>query len=175
MNIGIGIALVLSTPTDLVSIMSNKTFVSLYGNVAIQRAYCYACGGTAFVIDGYLQCCGRWWKHEPDRIKREVEPEYKRRGPGLKEQRQILEAQDYRCIYCECAFHSIRFRRNRPIRLRIEWDHDIPFAYSQNNHTSNFVAACQVCNGLKSDLIFKDLDEARIRLRMRRAEKGFDF
>jgi len=37
----------------------------------------------------------------------------------------------------------------------------VPFSYSQNNYRYNFVAACQICNGLKGSSMFATVEEAR--------------
>jgi len=47
------------------------------------------------------------------------------------------------------------------VSLRINFDHVVPFAYSQNNYRHNFVAACHICNSIKSSMMFNTLDEAR--------------
>jgi 5-methylcytosine-specific restriction endonuclease McrA len=49
--------------------------------------------------------------------------------------------------------------------LKVNWDHVVPFSYSQNNYAYNFVAACQICNGIKGSQMFKTLEEARIHIR----------
>ena len=40
----------------------------------------------------------------------------------------------------------------------------MPYAYSLNNLSANFGAACHICNGWKSDHVFQSLDEARVYL-----------
>jgi len=52
------------------------------------------------------------------------------------------------------------------------WDHYIPYAYSQNNYPYNFVAACALCNGIKSSHLFDTLEEAIEYVKRRRAKKG---
>ena len=152
-----------------------ETVLSIYGNTAIKRGFCVDCDTYAFVLDDKLQCCDKPFKGEASKVKREVEPEYRRRVPRKAEQASILAEQDYRCIYCERAFGSQGIRRNKPVTLMVHWDHSIPYTYSANNKACNFVAACHVCNGLKSDLIFRDIDDARLYLKTRRNEKGYDW
>lgn len=41
------------------------------------------------------------------------------------------------------------------------------------NSTPNFVAACHVCNGIKSDKLFQTLDEARVFIQLAREAKGY--
>jgi 5-methylcytosine-specific restriction endonuclease McrA len=152
-----------------------KQIISLYGNVALVRGRCPDCRNVAIIRDGKFLCCDRVVNPKPTSVKREVEPEQRRRRPGVAEREEILASQDYRCIYCEKAFGSMIYRNDKPLILKVHWDHDIPYAYSQNNHAWNFVAACQVCNLLKSDFIFRDLEDAQLFLRMKRQEKGYDF
>jgi hypothetical protein len=70
---------------------------------------------------------------------------------------------------------STRFRNGKPIIIKTNWDHQLPYAFSQNNATSNFVAACHVCNGIKSDRLFKTIEEAQVYLASKRKQKGYDF
>jgi len=152
-----------------------KSHLGLYGNVGIVRVYCHACRMWAFVLDGIKQCCDKPVDSRPERSKRIMEPPFERKVPSPKEKQEILQGQDYRCIYCDKTFGDVVQRRKKDLVLRIEWDHRICFAYGQNNHVSNFVAACQVCNRIKSSLVFSDLDEARLHLSIKRREKGYDF
>lgn len=82
-----------------------------------------------------------------------------RRKPKKKDRDRILEEQQYKCFYCFVPFDVF----NKHV-----WDHVEPWAYSQHNGASNFVAACAPCNSSKSDRIFTNLDEARLYLAERR-------
>ena len=90
-----------------------------------------------------------------------------RRRPPLSVQRGILDAQANRCYYCDRPFGSSVIRRGRLTILKAVWDHYIPFAYRGSNPAENFVAACQVCNGFKSSMIFETREEAQLYLRRR--------
>ena len=57
--------------------------------------------------------------------------------------------------------------------LRVEWDHYIPYSYSQDNRVSNFVAACQICNRIKSSLMLPSAEEYRVHIQNKRVEKGY--
>ena len=57
--------------------------------------------------------------------------------------------------------------------LVIHWDHWEPFSHQANNTPENFVAACQVCNLTKSNLVFKDEDEAHEIMRRKWIKKGW--
>jgi 5-methylcytosine-specific restriction endonuclease McrA len=152
---------------------SNKSYLGIYGNVILPKAYCDNCERTALVRDGRLQCCDKEIDEIPEYYKREIEPEQKRHLPPKKDRDKQLEEQDYRCFYCLRRFDSTVFRKTRAVKLKYVWDHMLPYAFSQNNSATNFVAACQVCNGLKSDMCFKTLDDARLFLNTRWIEKGY--
>lgn len=78
--------------------------------------------------------------------------------------KHILELQQGLCFYCDRTLGGIYTRKKRQIQLKTEWDHMVPFAYSQNNSTDNFVAACHVCNSLKGALMFQDTEQAKLYL-----------
>jgi 5-methylcytosine-specific restriction endonuclease McrA len=147
-------------------------YIGLYGNVQIPKAWCNDCGRTAFVIDGMLMCCDVPVDSTPERYKRECEPQQHRKLPPLRERQRQLEQQDYRCFYCERAFKSSVFKKGRIVKLRIHWDHMVPYALTQNNRKENFVAACHICNSIKGDLCFQTVDEARIHILHRWREKA---
>lgn len=152
-----------------------KTILALYGNVSLQRGYCKTCKERAFIRDGKFSCCGTSVHATPKSFVRESEPYFKRKTPTANEKSKILAAQEYRCFYCGVLLGSYRVRNGKPVLIKINWDHKLPFIYSQNNKASNFVAACHVCNGIKSSRIFKTVEEAQITLHQRRREKGYDF
>jgi len=152
-----------------------QTYVALYGNVAIPKAYCDRCRRAAWVLHGRLACCGWPILIAPDRFKRESEPVQKRKLPPRADRELQLARQGHRCFYCDRSFGTYVFRGAsvRPIRLRPEWDHMVPFAYSQNNQMVNFVAACHVCNRLKSDHCFQTIDDAKLYLLRAWETKGY--
>lgn len=88
-----------------------------------------------------------------------------RRTPTPTERKEILELQQDRCLYCDRLFGTAVIRKEKLVFLRTNFDHFVPFSYSQNNYAYNFVAACQICNGIKSNLMFKTLEEARVYVR----------
>ena len=153
----------------------SDTILSLYGNVAIKKTFCSVCKHWAFVLDGKLACCGLPFDAAPEKVQRESEPPSRRKTPSKADQAIILREQDDRCIYCCQPFGQVRHRHGRKVLLRLHWDHASPFVYAQDNSADNFVAACHVCNGVKSDLCFGTLDEAMVALLFRRQQKGYDF
>ena len=153
-----------------------KHVIALFGNIAIERKYCKDCGTEALVIKGKLQCCGAPANDsKPTRFFRESSPEQQRRLPGKREREQILRDQEDRCFYCGQRLNSLHVRNGKPLFLKLNWDHYIPYAMSQNNYPYNFVAACHVCNGIKSDHVFQTAEEAQLYLLDVRKKKGYDF
>lgn len=139
-----------------------KQHLAVYGNIHIVRADCYVCGRYALVVDGELQCCGRLIETEPSEIKRMSEPEARRRTPSAAHKKEILEAQNYRCLYCDVSLDGYVFYHGELRKVHLNWDHMAPYVYTLNNHAENFAATCQFCNAWKSSLIFKTVDEVRI-------------
>lgn len=138
-----------------------KAHTALYGNLGIKRGYCGACDGFSFVLGGLLQCCEGAFEEPAQGFKQECPPRGKRAVPPKDDQEAQLCAQDDRCFYCFSPFGSwVSKPAARMVRLRPCWDHLVPYAYSQNNHPYNFVAACQLCNGVKSSKMFDTIQEA---------------
>ena len=122
-----------------------------YGRVVMFRMFCPSCQETAFVIKGKMACCGV----TPDmpsraKTKRVSEAEWKRSRISEKLKKRILAQQENRCAYCD-----------ENITGRACFDHVVCWSYCGNNDESNLVAACNICNGIKSNLVFNTLEEAR--------------
>lgn len=149
--------------------------LTIYGNTTIERAYCPHCQTSAFVIDGKFACCDTPCSALIEGIHREVSPEATRKHLSKKVKDEILEHQGHRCFYCGMTFYSYVRRHGKLLLLTVHYDHRVPYAYSLDSHPYNFVAACHVCNLIKSDKIFQTIDEARMYLAEKRREKGYDF
>jgi hypothetical protein len=77
----------------------------------------------------------------------------------------VLIAQDNRCLYCGHRFGDLVIRRRDDWQwLELNWDHFVPFAYSNRNLDDNWVAACHLCNSYKGSLIFPDVHSARLHI-----------
>ena len=139
-----------------------KSFIALFGNVALQKQFCEQCQEVSLVIKGKLACCDVLALEKPTKYKRESEPEQRRRLPPFEYRTAQLEEQNHCCFYCRRPFGAFVTRKRRLVRLSIAWDHFIPYAYSQDNHARNFVAACQICNAIKNDRCFQTVEEACI-------------
>lgn len=153
----------------------SKHIVALFGNVALERGHCKACKVSAFIRDGLYTCCDAPATGRAGTIVRKSEAPTGRKLPSLKERARILAEQDNKCLYCGVTIGSIRIRGTKLVTLRLNWDHSLPYIYSYNNSSSNFVAACHVCNGIKSDKIYDNLEDAKEKLAKIRAGKGYDF
>lgn len=168
----------IAPPCTLQEIVVTTTYRrAVYGSIVIPRGLCPDCREWAFVIRGRFACCdlpvdeGRAARA---RFERMSDGGYKRQVPSLDDRQRILAAQDNRCFYCGTVFGDIATRPGRdPRMLRPVWDHVEPFAWQANNQPLNFVAACSVCNGIKSSLMFETKEAARIYVWHRRKVKGW--
>lgn len=50
---------------------------------------------------------------------------------------------------------------HRSVLTRLCWDHFIPYSYLCCSPGDNWVAACQICNGYKTNHMYESVDEAR--------------
>jgi hypothetical protein len=96
-----------------------------------------------------------------------------KKAPSATMRRQILERQHGSCLYCGLLIGAKVLRGWREVTLRLNWDHFIPHAYLAANPTSNWVAACHVCNRIKGSRMFDTVIEAQQFLRGRRLELGY--
>ena len=155
--------------------------IAFYGSQSLLRGSCEFCGSQTFVIDGENACCGS----TPDTIRivdvrRLTSPGGRRKGTlGVKHKARILQAQEYRCFWCEHVFgttyiHKETHTNRLSLRaLVIEWDHHIPYSFSQDNRPSNMVASCQVCNRLKHDLYYDTVEQGQRDLQERWRRHGY--
>jgi len=147
--------------------MNKLPQAAIFGDVILAREYCPDCDGYYLVIDGELQCCNR----PVDLSQRAVREVFRVCNPdgsrylSEKEKRDIRANQGDTCFYCYREFGTYVWRAakgvRKPIRLSCEFDHCVPFSYFLTTQQANIVAACHVCNRIKSNLIFEDGDAAR--------------
>lgn len=147
-----------------------------YGNVYIKRMYCQHCKQMAFVIDGKMACCGRPANFEGHRVKIMASPRRKRKPLTPKQKETILKRQNNRCFYCGKEFGDVIYnsKRGKVYYLRPCFDHIDPYVHNYNNYKDNFVAVCQICNGIKSDKVFDSVEEVRNYVKERRKAKGYE-
>lgn len=69
----------------------------------------------------------------------------------------------FACAYCQVIFGSVvRRPGHAPMVTRMQVDHFIPVSWTgQEGDRENCVAACQICNGLKQDMLFDSVVNAR--------------
>ena len=152
----------------------NNTHIAYYGKVPIVKSLCPNCNRESFIIDGVLVCCGIENTSKPKFKKRASVSPQDRKMPSLYSQRKILSKQNNRCIYCGVRFGGLVARRSENITVLLEWDHFIPFSYSQNNSASNFLASCQICNQIKSSQVFDSIEDAKSYIMEQRKTKGYE-
>jgi 5-methylcytosine-specific restriction endonuclease McrA len=154
---------------------NTKVHIAMYGKIPLNRAFCRTCRRFAFVLEGRIQCCNAQVEAgEASSVRRMSDVPSGRKIPRREDAKMILEEQEGRCLYCSRKFGSYVKRRNRVIRLKLNWDHVIPYVYSLDNRARNFVAACHICNSIKRDKIFQTVDEVKIYVQEKIKAKGYE-
>lgn len=97
-----------------------------------------------------------------------------RRRPHQADRERVIERQGYACLYCEIPISTVIRRRGRELILRANWDHFVPYSYSQRNPSANWVLACHVCNNIKTSRMFADVEAARRVILPERIAKGYE-
>jgi 5-methylcytosine-specific restriction endonuclease McrA len=152
----------------------NDRHLAVYGNTGLERGFCKQCQSFALIFDGKLACCGGEMAGRAKDARRMIAAQQKRRKPTIPYQREQLARQEHRCLYCQFHLDGIVCRDGVPHKIRVHWDHVVPYAYSQNNKESNFIASCHVCNGIKGSKMFPTVEDAKTWIAKRRAEKGWE-
>jgi 5-methylcytosine-specific restriction endonuclease McrA len=98
----------------------------------------------------------------------------RRTRPNAEIKTQILLKQHGRCLYCDHPFNTAVRRGRKEVILRLHWDHFVPYAYAYSNAKANWVAACHVCNGIKSCRVFDTVRQAKEFILTRWIEKGYE-
>ena len=143
-----------------------KPIRAIYGNTTILRMICPKCKQYALVVAGKFLCCNLAWT-PPDKLrskkKRMCEASDRRSQPSNIDKLRILEYQNNQCLYCGATLGS---------GVSIEYDHFQPYSFSGSCSGNVFVAACSRCNGLKSSLMFRSVEDARIHICSSRQARG---
>ncbi len=149
---------------------------TFYGSVVLMKAKCPACGSLSIVLDEKSACCDVPIVR-PDRFrsKREGLGEDKRSRIPQSVREQIIKSQGSRCIYCMQRLDGAAFNRirNKAVALRVHIDHFICWKFSRDNSYDNLLAACHICNGIKSDYLFESFLECQNFILHRRAQRGW--
>ena len=152
-------------PRSTITPKAMPSHVAIFGNVALERQFCKDCQCLTLVVQHTLSCCGNDAASvKPAYYKRESQPEQSRRIPSPAAKQACLIRQDNKCLYCNRTFGSHTTYNKQLVVIGVEWDHFIPYALLQDNTTTNYVAACQICNGFKGDRCFQTVEEAQIYL-----------
>ena len=143
----------------------------LYGSIALFRVYCETC--QEWSLTGNENRCEAGHLASSVRtVRREGRGVFKRKQPSVAHQRERLALQDNKCHWCARAFGDVVIlRRGAVLTLRAVWDHFVPYSYTGSCDDLEFVAACQLCNGVKSNHIFDSEDECRQYLTRKTAKK----
>lgn len=144
-----------------------------YGNAILHKAKCPDCEQKSIVIKGRSNCCNTpITDNEVTEINRKSITHNSRFiSQSLKF--SILKAQKYKCFYCRLEFGTKVYKKAREIILRAVFDHIIPYFYDQNNKEGNIVASCQVCNHIKSALMFENVEDITDYVQEKWTEKGY--
>lgn len=94
-------------------------------------------------------------------------------GPSKNMLVRAVAGQGERCAYCDRLFGALVVVDGGFVALKAEPEHFVPRAKRLNNATSNIVAACQICNGLKSSRLFSSMAQARTVLQAAWVERGW--
>lgn len=155
--------------------MVMKKQLAIFGNIRMLRVYCSKCCGPTLVREGVKLCCNELVSESKiTSVKVECEPQNHRLKPSLRKQREILEKQDNRCLYCNKPFGTPYYRNGKMLFTKLNFDHLVPFAYSKINK-DNFVAACHICNGIKSSKVFDTVEETFHYIEYQRKKKGITY
>lgn len=151
-----------------------RKHLAIYGCVKLQRVYCEQCKGNTLVVGGLKQCCETPVEKVPTKAKKNmIESNQSRKKPSFKRQAEISKLQDNKCFYCNKEFGTPYFYEGKVRYTVLHWDHLIPYSYCKQN--KDFVAACNICNSLKGNLIFDTVEEAFYYVEHRRKKKGYTY
>lgn len=133
----------------------------MFGDVAMYRVWCGRCQDVC-LSEQPDRCDAGHTLETPREFWRESLGSYERKKPSVRRQREILIEQDGRCFWCVRSFGAQVMYDGRALVLSVEWDHFIPFAYTGACDGTAFVAACQVCNGIKGPKMYETAEQCRV-------------
>jgi 5-methylcytosine-specific restriction endonuclease McrA len=97
-----------------------------------------------------------------------------RSKPTRRQRDAITEKQNGCCLYCGLVIGATVRRRGKPVVIRPQYDHFVPYSYSRANPSSGWTLACHVCNGIKGSRIYATVLEAQEYIRQRWAALGYE-
>ena len=159
-----------------VSMVTQDSTLVLFGKTALHRTKCPECGDDCLIVENRTLCCDASVKPSAIEVKREVEADCVTRRFSTRDKAKARKRQHDLCAYCGSKL-GVTLQWNskscRHVETRINYDHFIPLVYSGNNHSTNLIAACSICNSIKADRMFDTIAAARDHIRSRRQRKGF--
>lgn len=141
-----------------------KSHIAIYGKLRVKRTYCNNCHCRTIVTRKMEKlCCGGIYNESPEEYKVIVGKGLgRRRRPSVKTQKELLEKYNYSCCYCERRFDTFIKMDGSFKKIKLAWDHFLPFSYAYNHQDSNFLPACSICNAWKRNGIYQTIDEVKL-------------
>lgn len=136
--------------------------ITSYGRVTILRAMCPECECMSIVRDGITLCHKRVVDTTVTSSKRVGDMQTKRKPMNAKAKQAVADSQGGLCFYCFNSFGSMYHRGSVVSYLFVTIDHQVPYSYLQADEAHNLVAACHICNMLKSNRMFDSVEDARV-------------
>jgi len=129
------------------------------------------------VLQGIKQCCDEPVNPEQGFSCKEnmIQGHFKRKYPSLKRQKELLDKQNNQCLYCNKPFGTPYTRNGVLAFTTVHWDHLVPYAYSQTSKDLDFVASCNICNFIKSDMVFETIEEVFRYVDYNRKKKRYSY
>lgn len=154
-----------------------KKHYAQYGSIIMPRIWCVICKCNTLISAKKKLCCGQIVKKDQRafKIKKICDNFQRRKGLSASKKKEILDKQKNRCFYCDLLFNTMYYHNKKFLFLRIHFDHFIPFAYLQNDGKDNFVAACNICNGIKGSLMFESKEDIIAYVTYHRKKKRYYF
>ena len=128
------------------------------------RCKCPSCGGLSLVLDGKSACCDVSVQMPVKyRVKRESGAVGKKSRVSPKVRGEVLERQDGCCLYCGDRLDEPRWDSEKAAYVMPGYvvDHFNPWCWDKDDRPDNLVASCRRCNSLKSDMVFRTVEDAR--------------
>lgn len=136
-----------------------------FGRIGIERGLCAICNVWSFIQDNQFIFCGHEVTSTIITVKQEFpsDIELNRKYPNFEEKEKILKEQRFRCAYCDREFGT---------KVKLVWDHFLPFSIYNDNSLENFVASCKSCNSIKHNKVFNTINEVREYVKKKREVQG---
>jgi len=143
-----------------------------YGYSKLVRVYCKQCKDYAFVIDKTFTCCYSPFLGAVNKIKKMSLSSGIRKYPSVKIMQDLIRDQKDTCLYCENGFNSFYMKNNKIMKVKRNYDHVVPFSYLQESPDKNWILSCNVCNSIKSNKMFKTIQDTKDYIRYEREKRG---